>query len=81
VQGTEALVRSSAAEKDALSREHDKLQRNLSDLMSKNQVLEQENATMRTHALKRAHRQVKVIDACSRSNILEGNMTRKAEIC
>ena len=80
VQGTEALVRSSAAE-NALSREHDKLQRNLSDLMSKNQVLEQENATMRTHALKRAHRQVKVIDACSRSNILEGNMTRKAEIC
>ena len=76
VQGTEALVRSSAAEKDALSQVYEKLKRNLSDLMSKNQVLEQENATMRGHALKRAHRQVKVIDACPRSNILEGILTR-----
>ena len=64
VQGTEALVRSSAAEKDALLREHEKLQSDLSDLMSKNQVLERENATMRAHALKRAQRQIKVIDAC-----------------
>ena len=81
VQGTEALVRSSAAEKDALSQEHEKLQSDLSDLMSKNQVLERENATMRAHALKRAQRQIKVVDACPGSNILQGSMTSKAEMC
>lgn len=81
VQGTEALVRSSAAEKDALSQKHEELQSDLSDLMSKNQVLERENATMRAHALKRAKRQIKVIDACPGSNILEGIMTKVRQKC
>ncbi len=75
VQGTEVLVKRSAAEKDALLQDHARLQSDLSDVMSKISVLEHENATMRAQALKRAQRQIKGLDA---RNILDGDMMTKA---